>query len=134
MNMVDLMWLFCGAFIGGLITLFFTAMLNASHEKTELEQARRKIEALQEDKRALRIALESPTSPEKGGYTDKVKLLRQGEKAIKTGRTGKKTCAICGMEYENSLNCPHCGSTATSAMLKELERVNGTDSSRGTAN
>lgn len=32
MNMVDLMWLFCGAFIGGLITLFFTAMLNASHE------------------------------------------------------------------------------------------------------
>lgn len=63
MNMVDLMWLFCGAFIGGLITLFFTAMLNASHEKTELEQARRKIEALQEDKRALRMALESPTDP-----------------------------------------------------------------------
>ena len=120
MNMVDLMWLFCGAFIGGLITLFFTAMLNASHEKTELEQARRKIEALQEDKRALRIALESPTSPEKDGFTDKVKLLRQGEKAIKTGRTGKKTCAICGMEYENSLNCPHCGSTATSAMLEAL--------------
>lgn len=129
MNMVDLMWLFCGAFIGGLVTLFFTAMLNASHEKTELEQARRKIEALQEDKRALKIALESPTSPEEDGFTDKVKLLRQGEKAIKTGRTDKKTCAICGMEYEGSLNCPHCGSTATSAMLKELERVNGTDSS-----
>lgn len=134
MNMVDLMWLFCGAFIGGLITLFFTAVLNASHEKTELEQARRKIEALQEDKRALRIALESPTSPEKDVFTDKVKLLRQGEKAIKTGRTGKKTCAICGMEYEGSLNCPHCGSTATSAMLKELERVNDTDSSRRATN
>ena len=38
MNMVDLMWLFCGAFIGGWITLFITAMLNASHEnKSNLE-------------------------------------------------------------------------------------------------
>lgn len=65
MSMVDLMWLFCGAFIGGLITLFFMAMVNASHEAEALEQAQRKIQALEEDKRALRIALESPTSPEK---------------------------------------------------------------------
>ncbi len=80
MNMVDLMWLFCGAFVGGLVTLFFSAMLNISHEKTELEHARRKIEKLEEDKRALKIALESPTSPDKGGYTDMVKLLEKAGK------------------------------------------------------
>lgn len=120
MNMVDLMWLFCGAFIGGLVTLFFMAMVNASHEAEALEQARRKIQALEEDKRALKMALESPTSPEKDGYTDTVKLLGKDGKAIKTGRTGKRTCAICGMEYSGRLNCPHCGSTATSAMLEAL--------------
>ncbi len=120
MSMVDLMWLFCGAFIGGLVTLFFMAMVNAGHEAEALEQARRKIQALEEDKRALKIALESPTSPEKDGYTDTVKLLGKDGKAIKTGRTGKRTCAICGMEYNSGLNCPHCGSTATSAMLEAL--------------
>ena len=90
MNMVDLMWLFCGAFIGGLITLFFTAMLNASHEKTELEQARRKIEALQEDKRVLRIALESPTSPDKDGYTDKVNYSGKARKLSRRGAQARK--------------------------------------------
>ena len=53
MNMVDLMWLFCGALIGGWITLFFTAILNAVHENTEMEQAKRQIDAL---KRLLKQA------------------------------------------------------------------------------
>ena len=102
MSMVDLMWLFCGAFIGGLITLFFMAMVNASHEAEALEQAQRKIQALEEDKRALKNAL----------TLDGITYTDQG---------GKRTCAICGMEYTDRLNCPHCGSTATVALLKELE-------------
>ena len=128
MSMVDLMWLFCGAFIGGLITLFFTAVLNASHEKTELEQARRKIEALKEDKRALRIALESPTSPEKDGFTDKVKLLRQGEKAFDCpeNKQIKRQCAVCGHRYNaNEEFCPVCGqksSFADAAVIDGLSK------------
>lgn len=128
MNMVDLMWLFCGAFIGGLITLFFSAMLNISQEKTELEQARRKIEALEEDKRALKIALEAPTSPEKDGYTDKVKLLRQGEKAFNCPESKriKRQCAVCGHRYNaNEEFCPVCGqksSFADAAVLDGLSR------------
>lgn len=57
MNMVDLMWLFCGAFIGGLITLFFMSMFNISRDKIELERANRKIFALEEDKKVLKKAL-----------------------------------------------------------------------------
>lgn len=102
MSMVDLMWLFCGAFIGGLVTLFFMAMVNAGHEAEALEQARRKIQALEEDKRALKNAL----------TVDNITCAGQSE---------IRTCAICGMEYTGRLNCPHCGSTATVALLKELE-------------
>lgn len=124
MNMVDLMWLFCGAFIGGLITLFFMAMVNASHEAEALEQAQRKIQALEEDKRALKIALESPTSPEKGGYTDKVNLLRQGEKAFKRpeNKRIKRQCAVCGHRYSTcEEHCPACGQKASSADAVVLE-------------
>ncbi len=123
MNMVDLMWLFCGAFIGGLVTLFFSAMLNISHEKTELEHARRKIEKLEEDKRALKIALESPTSPDKGGYTDRVKLLGKDEKALKrpNGGENRRQCVICGHEHDqNNEKCPVCG-CPTSVYLEELK-------------
>lgn len=82
MNMVDLMWLFCGAFIGGLITLFFMAMLNASHEKTELEQARRQIDEL---KRLLKSAADTNTKvcPICGYRYD----------------AGFNNCPICGRRY-----------------------------------
>ena len=124
MSMVDLMWLFCGAFIGGLITLFFMAMVNASHEAEALEQAQRKIQALEEDKRALKMALESPTSPDKGDYTDTVKLLGKDGKAIKTGRTGKRACAICGHEYGKEQNqCPVCGCPAYVGLTKPEDLV-----------
>ncbi len=106
MNMVDLMWLFCGAFVGGLVTLFFSAMLNISHEKTELEHARRKIEKLEEDKRALKIALESPTNPDKGGC-----IL---------------CCSACGCIYDaKEPHCPMCGCKVASGMERiKMERMN----------
>ncbi len=53
MNMVDLMWLAVGAFIGSLVAIFIIGMLNASRDDKELEQAKRQIDAL---KRLLKQA------------------------------------------------------------------------------
>ena len=86
MSMVDLMWLFCGAFVGSLVTIFIIGMLNASRDEKELEQARLQIDALKEDKKALKRLLKPAAD------------------------TNTKVCPICGYRYDAEFNnCPICG-------------------------
>lgn len=121
MSMIDLVWLFCGAFLGGLASLILTAAVSANGESEKREELMIRNKELEEELKFWRNAGNASTSPNKGGYVDTVKLLHEGEKAILAGRTSKKTCAICGREYkEAEMNCPFCGSTATKVMLEAL--------------
>ena len=82
MNIVDLMWLFCGAFVGSLVTIFIIGMLNASKDDKELEQARRQIDEL---KRLLKPAANTNTKvcPICGYRYD----------------AGFNNCPVCGRRY-----------------------------------
>ncbi len=89
-----------GSFAGGIITLFLFAIININQENKELAHARKRIEALEEDKKVLKEQL-----------------------AIQVDIEELKQCAICGVRYDSSLmNCPHCGSTATAAMLDQMDK------------
>lgn len=112
MSMVDLMWLFCGAFLGGLASLILAAAVSANGESEKREELMIRNKELEEELKFWRNAGNASTSPDKGEYVDTVKLLHEGEKAILAGRTGeaKRQCAICGFQYgENEEVCPVCG-------------------------
>lgn len=98
--MINLLYFLLGSFVGALVTLFLFAIINIGRENKELAHARKRIEALEEDKKVLKGQLVGRASMEEF-----------------------KQCAICGVRYASSLmNCPHCGSTATSAMLDQMDK------------
>ena len=98
--MINLLYFLLGSFAGALVTLFLFAVININRENKELAHARKRIEALEEDKRILKKRL-----------------------AGKANMEDFKQCAICGVRYDSSLmNCPHCGSTATAAMLDQMDK------------
>lgn len=84
MNMVELMWLFCGALIGGWITLFFTAAVSGSKEE----------ELIKENNDLLK----------------EVKTLRAILTKEGTGEPIKWTCPRCGCVYDlKEKSCLECG-------------------------
>lgn len=100
MSMMDVMWLAVGAFIGALVTIFIIGMLNASRDEKELEQAKRQIDALKEDKKALK------------------RLLKPADDM------NTKVCPICGHEYRSILEeCPVCGCPAYVELTKPEDLV-----------
>lgn len=49
MSMVDLMWLFCGAFLGGLASLILTAAVSANGESEKREELMIRNKELEEE-------------------------------------------------------------------------------------
>lgn len=54
---LNLMWLFCGAFIGGLITLFLTAAVSVNREAERKEELLKENKDLLEEVKTLRAIL-----------------------------------------------------------------------------
>lgn len=54
---LNLMWLFCGAFIGGLITLFLTAAVSVNREAKRREELLKENKDLLEEVKTLRAIL-----------------------------------------------------------------------------
>lgn len=54
---LNLMWLFCGAFIGGLVTLFFTAAVSVNKEAEKNEELIKENNDLLEEVKTLRAIL-----------------------------------------------------------------------------
>lgn len=80
---LNLMWLFCGAFIGGLVALFFTAAVSVSKEAERNEELVKENNDLLEEVKTMRAILAEEGKAKTISLVEAVSLIKDKDFALR---------------------------------------------------